>query len=93
MSLINVLTNEGFHMENEKFLNDRRIKQSIARHFRYFGPRGELFWFALLLFAGNRLIKNNLQRERLEDNFNDTNTYLQLRLPYEKRVIATPSKN
>jgi hypothetical protein len=79
-------------LENEKFLNDRRLKINIFRHFKYFGPRGELFFFAFLLFVANRQIKNNLKREHLEDHFNDSNTFLQIRLPAEKRAIIVPEK-
>ena len=76
-------------MENEKSLNERRSKINIFRHFLYLGPRGEIFFYLIFLFGINKLIKNNMQREKLEENLNDNNTYLQLRLPIDKRIIES----
>ena len=92
LSFTGIFTNEGFHMENEKSLNERRSKINIFRHFLYFGPRGEIIFYLIFLLGINRLIKNNLQREKLEDHLNDNNTYLQLRLPIDKRVIESTHK-
>lgn len=89
LSLTGVLTHEGFHMENEKFLNERRIKIRFFRHFNYFGPRGELFFYTVFLLGVSRLIKNNLQRENIEENLNDNNTFLLLSLPLNSRTIES----
>jgi len=87
LSFTGIFVNEGFHMENEKSLNERRIRTRIFRHFNYFGPRGEIFFYTILLLGVSRLIKNNLQREKIEENLNDNNTFLLLPLALENRTI------
>ena len=76
------LIGPGFHMESEKNLFDRRFKLPIFRHFRYFGPRGELFIYFIMFCGINRAIKNNLKREENIDSLlNDKNTYFKVYLP------------
>ena len=76
------LIGPGFHMESEKNLFDRRFKLPMFRHFRYFGPRGELFIYFLMFMGINRAIKNNIKREENIDSLlNDRNTYFRVYLP------------
>ena len=93
LSFSGIFTNEGFHMENVKSINERRAKINIFRNFIYLGPRGEIFYYFILLLGINRIIKNNFKREKLEQNLNDNNAFLQLRLPIDKRIIETVKLN
>lgn len=78
----------GFHMEAEHYLFDRRFKLPMFRHFRYFGPRGELLIYFLLVLGLKKLITNNLQREEnIESQLNDRNTFLKLDLPAKYRRL------
>jgi len=78
----------GFHMEGEHSLFDRRFKLPMFRHFRYFGPRGELFIYFLLILGLRKIINNNIQREEnIESLLNDRNTFFKLELPFDLRKL------
>jgi hypothetical protein len=78
----------GFHMEAEHYLFDRRFKLPMFRHFRYFGPRGELFIYFLLLVGIRKAVTNNLQREEnIESLLNDRNTFFKVELPVSFRRL------
>ena len=78
----------GFHMEAEHYLFDRRFKLPMFRHFRYFGPRGELFVYFLVLLGLRKVINNNLQREEnIESLLNDRNTFFKVELPLKYRKL------
>jgi hypothetical protein len=82
------LIGPGFHMEAEKSLFDKRFKLPMFRHFRYFGPRGELFIYFLVFCGVNRQIKNNIQRENNIDSLlNDRNTYFKVNLPNDLKSL------
>lgn len=85
---ISRLFGAGFHMEGEHSLFDRRYKLPMFRHFRYLGPRGEIFVYFLLLVGITKLIKNNLKREEnIESLLNDKNTYFKVELPLIYRKL------
>ncbi len=78
----------GIHIEAEDYIMDKRLKGSTFRHFRYFGPRGEILFYSLLVIAGLRLFTNNLSRENNIDSLlNDRNVYNRIELPFEIRKI------
>jgi len=78
----------GFHMEGEHSLFDRRFKLPMFRHFRYFGPRGELFVYFVVLLGLRKMINNNLQREEnIESLLNDRNTFFKAELPLKYRKL------
>jgi hypothetical protein len=78
----------GFHIEGEKTLFDKRLKTGIFRHNRYFGPRGELLFYAGLVYLTTYFMKNNLKREQnVESLMNDRNVYLRVNLPLSDRLI------
>lgn len=78
----------GFHMESEHYLFDRRFKLPMFRHFRYFGPRGELFVYFLVLLGLRKVVTNNLQREEnIESLLNDRNTFFKVELPANLRRL------
>jgi hypothetical protein len=78
----------GFHMEAEHYLFDRRLKLPMFRHFRHFGPRGELFVYFLVILGLKKMINNNLQREEnIESLLNDRNTFFKVELPVKYRKL------
>ena len=78
----------GFHIEAEEYIMDKRLKGGMFRHFRYFGPRGEILFYFFLVLAASRLVRNNLQRENnIEEVLNDTNVFLRIDLSAEDRKI------
>ncbi len=82
------LIGPGFHMEAEKSLFDRRFKLQMFRHFRYFGPRGELFIYFLIFLGFKELINNNIEREKNIDSLlNDKNTFFKVYLPIELKKL------
>lgn len=85
---IHRLFGPGSHMEAEHSLFDRRLKMQMFRHFRYLGPKGELFFYFLVIVGFRKLINNNLQREEnIESVLNDRNTFLKVDLPREYRKL------
>lgn len=83
---INRLFGTGSHMEAEHTLLNRRLSTGMFRHFRYFGPRAELFVYFLVLVSLKRLINYNLQREKnIESLLNDRNTFFKIELPVKYR--------
>ena len=78
----------GFHIEGEKTLFDKRLKTAINRHNRYFGPRGEILFYAGLVYVMMTFLRNNLNREKsVESVMNDRNVYLRVNLPFSDRLI------
>ncbi len=78
----------GFHMEAEHYLFDRRFKLPMFRHFRYFGPRGELFIYCIFILGLKKMIDNNIQREEnIESLLNDRNTFFKADLPLNFRKL------
>jgi hypothetical protein len=78
----------GAHIEGEETIFDRRLKLSMNRHLRYFGPRGEILIYLGLVFVLSKIIKRNfLREESIESILNDRNVYLRLDLPLEQRKV------
>ncbi len=78
----------GIHFEAEDYIMDKRLKGGMFRHFRYFGPRGEIIWYGLATMALICVCKMNIKREEnIEGVLNDNNVYLKLELPMESRKI------
>ena len=78
----------GIHIEAEDYILDKRLKGGIFRHFRYFGPRGEILFYAFFVIVGTRILMNNIRREETIDSLlNDRNVYNRLALPFEERKI------
>jgi hypothetical protein len=83
----------GIHIEAEDYIWDKRLKGGFFRHFRYFGPRGEILFYFFLVLATARFFRNNLSRaEEIESVMNDRNVYLKLNLDYEHRKIEPKTK-
>lgn len=60
----------------------------MLKHFRYFGPRGELLWYTGLIVGSYWLIRNNINRENVIDSsLNDRNVFYRAELPAEMRKI------
>lgn len=78
----------GIHIEAEDYIMDKRLKGGVFKHFRYFGPRGEILFYALFALVCARIAKNNICREKSIDSvLNDRNVYLKVELPFEDRKI------
>ena len=78
----------GIHIEAEEYIMDKRLKGGIFRHFRYFGPRGEILFYFGLVLGLRQLFLNNINREENIDSvLNDRNVYLRAELPFEDRKI------
>ena len=78
----------GIHIEAEDYIMDKRLKGGIFRHFRYFGPRGEILFYFGLVLGLRQLFLNNINREENIDSvLNDRNVYLRAELPFEDRKI------
>ena len=78
----------GIHIEAEDYIMDKRLKGGMFRHFRYFGPRGEIIFYGLFTMTCVCIAKTNINREEaLESVLNDRNVYLRLDLPYNYRKI------
>jgi hypothetical protein len=78
----------GVHIEGEDVIFDKRLKLSMNRHMRYFGPRGEILIYLGLVLFMSRVLKNNFKREEsIESTLNDRNVYLRVELPLEERKV------
>jgi hypothetical protein len=78
----------GIHLEAEDYIMDKRLKGGFLRHFRYFGPRGEILFYFFAVLAASKIFVNNLNREdNIDSILNDRNVFFRLELPYEERKI------
>jgi hypothetical protein len=78
----------GVHIEAEKSLFDKRLKTTINRHNRYFGPRGEILIYIGLVWIATKFLRNNLLRDQtVESIMNDRDVYLRVNLPLSDRLI------
>jgi hypothetical protein len=78
----------GYHIEGEETMFDKRLKLSMNRHMRYFGPRGEMLIYLGAVLLVSRCLKNNFKREEnIESVMNDRNVYLRVDLPLSERKV------
>lgn len=64
-----------FHIEGDNKIFDRRLKNSVFKSFRYFGPRGEILWGIGLALLYKSFTLNNIKRESIEKHFLDKNVF------------------
>jgi hypothetical protein len=64
-----------FHAEGATKMFDRRYKTPIIQKTRLFGPRAEVLYLIAISIGACILTRNNLQRERIDENFKDRNVF------------------
>lgn len=78
----------GIHIEAEDYIFDKRLKGTFFKHWRYFGPRGELLFYFFFVLGMTTLFRNNLSRdENIENILNDREVYTKVDLPLNDRII------